>query len=445
MDSSDVERMRLKKQQQKARRKEKKAAKERAAEEEAVHISEALRRLRMLWPGLTRRTLKAIRMEGMYSPINDLTYGDWEQIGRDMANCDELEVVYLGSDDARELNDVDQKISSLFQGWTRSNSIRNISLRCSELSTVGLQSMVPFLMNANNLQRLDLSDTNIQSEGFNALFRALRDSPIAKLKCENCGIESIEVDAERFPKQLSALNLDQNNFINAAGCHEIAKLLQRRDATLSTLSLYNNDIDDGAVDILANSLQNNSSLCHLFLTYNGISIEGMKLLLNLVNDISSIKATLQTNSTLHSIHVGRNGEEMEEVREYIEFACRFTSNRQKVIHTQLHSMRRANLCRLQGIRERFNAAFYGEFDPLHLPEILALVGQTHGLGELHMALRSSIATLFSTVDRVTCLEQKIAYHEARVASLRAEVAIIKRAEGNVAEVRNDSLNKRRRI
>ena len=53
MDSrSDVERMRLKKQQQKARRKEKKAAKERALEE-AVHISEALRRVRMLWPGLT--------------------------------------------------------------------------------------------------------------------------------------------------------------------------------------------------------------------------------------------------------------------------------------------------------------------------------------------------------------------------------------------------------
>eukprot|EP00985_Skeletonema_marinoi_P029402 scaffold27786_cov146-Skeletonema_marinoi.AAC.6 len=106
-------------------------------------------------------------------------------------------------------------------------------------------------------------------------------------------------------------------------------------------------------------------------------------------------------------------------------------------------MRRADLCRLQGI-ERSNAAFYGEFDPLHLPEILALVGRTHGLSELLVALKSSMTLLFSTVDRVKCLEQEMSYHQARVASLQAQIAAIKIAEGNVEEVENDPSNKRRR-
>ena len=39
--------------------------------------------------------------------------------------------------------------------------------------TAGVQSMVPFLQNANNLTSLDLDENIIQSEGFNFLFRAL--------------------------------------------------------------------------------------------------------------------------------------------------------------------------------------------------------------------------------------------------------------------------------
>ncbi len=439
-----MERMRLKKQQQKARRKEKKAAKERAAEE-AVHISEALRRLRVLWPGLTNRTLKELSTIGGFGPIDDLTSEDWEQLGRDMAKCGKLETVSFGIGITGELDNVDQNISSLFQGWTRSKSIRVICVRYNELSVEGMRSMVPLLLNANNLRNLDLSYSNIQSEGFNLLFEALRGSPIEELNCASCGIESIQVDAEHIPKQLQQLFLEQNN-ISAAGCRGIAKILQRRGATLFALTLDNNNIDDDAVDILANSLQNNYSLVFLGLQHNAISIEGMVVFLKLVNEISSIKGTLQTNCFLNDIclFVGEVAEDLEEIQECIQSACDFHSNRKKVIHTQLHSARRAKLCRLQQI-ERSNAAFYGAFDPLHLPEILALVGQAHGLGELHVALRSSIATLLSTVDRVTCLEQEITYHEARAANLRAELAAIKRAEGNVVEVGNDSRNKRRRI
>ena len=61
-----------------------------------------------------------------------------------------------------------------------------------------------------------------------------------------------------------------------------------------------------------------------------------------------------------------------------------------------------------------------------------------------MALKSSMTMLFSTVDKVKCLEQELDYHQARVASLQAQIAAIKIAEGNVEEVENDPSNKRRR-
>ena len=99
--------------------------------------------------------------------------------------------------------------------------------------------MVPFLQNANNLTKLDLDHNNIQSEGFNILFRALSDSPIERLCCNNCGIESIVIDNEHRPEHLKQLYLDGNS-INAAGCREIAKLLQGEDATLTELHLVDN-------------------------------------------------------------------------------------------------------------------------------------------------------------------------------------------------------------
>ena len=148
--------------------------------------------------------------------------------------------------------------------------------------------MVPFLQNASYLTHLDLDDNNIQSEGFNIMFRALRDSPIEELYCNRCGIESIEIDTEHIPKHLTWLSLI-GNIINANGCHELAKLLQGGDSTLKDLYLRGNTIDDEGVAILVAALQNNTSLTALSLRGNdAISKQGKVSLLRLVCNISSI-------------------------------------------------------------------------------------------------------------------------------------------------------------
>jgi len=320
--------------------------------------------------------------------------------------------------------------------------------------------MVPFLQNTAHLRWLDLDDNNLQSEGFNLLLRALRGSPIKNLSCARCGIRSIEIDINNcFPQHLTFLNLS-SNFINADGCHGLAELLQGGGARLSTLLLNKNEIDDDAVAILVDALQNNTSLTDLNLLNNdGISDQGMTILLKLVNDVSSIKATLQSNHTLQNIYInpGEPSDPNQKIQTNIDMATDINENRynpeaagrEKVIQTQLHSVNRVELCRLQGV----DHSLFSEIDPLHLPDVLALIGRSHGHGELYDVLSSSMMLLFSTVNVKKCIQQERDYHAAKVAEHRAKAeqldaklaAMEEAVEGNKRDQDNEQRsNKRRR-
>jgi hypothetical protein len=381
--------------------------------------------------------------------VQNMTDLDWYWLGSDISNSTHLEnVSLLGA-----LND--HKMSFFFRGLTRSTSIKKADYSNNGFSLAGVRSMVPFLQNSDSLNKLHLDGNNIQSEGINLLFRALRDSPIEHLSCNKCGIESIEIDNDYFPKHLKSLYL-YGNSINVDGCRELAKLLQGRDATLKTLWLCKNKIDDEAVAILVHALQSNTSLKELDLRNKvgdneGITLEGMKLCLRLVNDITSIKATMQSNRTLQKLKIRirkyeRIGNELLDTDEKviqggIDDAVAINrknendpeaAGKEKVIQAQLHSGRRAELAALQGVDDR---SLYSELNPLHLPEVLALVGQHHGRGELYAALKSSIVILFSTVNREECVKQQMEYHtaiikehESKLKALQAELATIKGEE-----------------
>jgi len=355
--------------------------------------------------------------------IQNISNEKWEELGRDIANNTHLTHVDLSYS---SLND--QKMSFIFRGLTRSISIEHLKLRHNRFGAIGARSMVPFLQNANSRTHLDLSYNHIQSEGFNMMCRALCDSPIETLTCRRCGIESIDIDSEHIPRNLKNLFLWENR-INADGCRGLAKLLQGGDSTLETLYLNNNQIDDKGVGILVNSLQNDSSMTELALGgNNGISFQGEMMLLKLVNDISSIEATLRSNQTLTYLH-GLDGQ----IQMHINGATRVNkqhnpgaAGREKVIQTQLNSARRAELAEIQGV----NHSLYSEIDPLHLPEVLELVGRRHGQRELYVALKSSIAGVISTVNEEQCIRQQMAYYAAKLEELGTKLAAIEAAEEN---------------
>jgi len=188
---------------------------------------------------------------------------------------------------------------------------------------------------------------------------------------------------------------------------------------LEELHLGQNEIDDEGISILANALQTNTSLSLMNLHGNEeITIEGMKLLLKLINDISSIKATLQSNHTLHSMSFPESFEsvpmfETEIVRE-IKQIFRMNeypwsnpdrTGKRKVILTQLDSKRRAKMCRLQGLGDDTKSP-YTELGPLLLPEVLEIVGKHHGLREFYESFRVRVADLWTTVNRKKVVQQR---------------------------------------
>ena len=353
--------------------------------------------------------------------IQNITDDGWEELGRDISNNTHLKNVYLC---ACAIDD--HKMSFLFEGLTRSSSIEYLELYSNQFQFRGVQSMVPFLQNADNLQYLDVSHNLLQSRGFNVLFQSIRNSPIKELHCSSCGIESIEIDSENIPKHLERLHLVLNDISND-GCREVAKFLQVDNSTLESLHLSSNNIDDAGVEILVDSLRNNTSLKRLDLRGNDrISTQGQILLLKLVNDVSSIEATLRSNHTLTNISVKVFDPEATldasfKIQRHIDEATAImyaVAARAKVISMQLHSAKRAELAALQGV----DHSVYSEIDPLHLPEVLSLIGRHHGQGELYMALLSSIMTILSTVNVMECIQQERAYHVAIAAEHEAIAA-----------------------
>ena len=111
-----------------------------------------------------------------------------------------------------------------------------------------------------------------------------------------------------------------------------------------------------------------------------------------------------------------------------------------MIQTQLNSAIRAELADLLGVHH----SLYSEINPLHLPEVLSLIGRHHGQGELYVASKSSIAGVVSTVNRKQCLQQQRAYHKAKLEAIEAEIAAIEAADGDVTQVASESRSSKRR-
>ncbi len=371
--------------------------------------------------------------------LQNMTDEAWEELGRDISNNTHLTEVELGGD----IND--QMMSCLFQGLTGSSSVIEMHLYENGLS-IGVRSMLTFLQNADNLTRLDLDDNTIQSSGFNELLWALRNSPIETLCVNRCSIEAIEIHSEHMPQNLKALHLFGNN-INSDCCRELAKLLKGGNATLQSLLLGDSKINDDGVEILVDALKKNTTLKTLYLNGNDdISERGLMMILGLVNDVSSIEATLQSNHTLQCIFEGAIIAKY--IQSHIYDAVRINKEfqddpdrvgKERIIQTQLNSEIRASLANIQGVSH----SLYSEIDPLQLPEVLTLVGSRHGQGELYVALKASIAGVISTVNRRECMKQRRDYHLAEAKQLDAELAAMDELEREVAAIESHRSKRRR--
>jgi len=337
----------------------------------------------------------------------------WHLLGRFIGNNNQVQRL-----DFSGVTLTDRNISLLSKEMQRNGSVDEIIFADTSLGVEGIRRLEPVLR-LKTMDFLCFNRNRVGDEGLEAIGRALASSPIQYLLLDDCDIKEVSI-SDGFPKYLDHLSLCYNT-INSAGCLALAQLLQREDSTLQTLLLRDNFIDDEGASILATSLRKNKTLTCLDLRGNPISEIGHGAFFSLVNDMSSIRATLSSNHTLEDVKFGKFGHFLDEsdimyLDDYYVDACLYScearfmqdalnvnsslaspeqAGRKKVINTQLNIIQRDWFFRLQGVRS--NDSLFSDIDcSLHLlPEMLALIGEHHGLSEMYAATLTSISTLTS--------------------------------------------------
>ena len=200
----------------------------------------------------------------------------------------------------------------------------------------------------------------------------------------------------------------------------LSNLLQQEGTTLASvakLHLNNVGIDDDDVEILANSLKHNTSLTNLDLGRNNITEIGYRTVLKLLNDVSSIDNTYNSNHSLTKVngaYIGKHDTpKMKKIKRHIDSALQM--NRQysdnaytgkvKVIHTQLNSANRMELAKVQEIDYSYESLFSG-VDPIVLPEVLALVERNCTHSVLFRMLVAVVPDLASLVNKEAALKER---------------------------------------
>lgn len=363
----------------------------------------------------------------------------WEVLGRYIANSTYLIIV-----DLDQSGTTDDKATSLFRGLTKSSSIAILDLMRNNIGINAMRSMVPFLKNSPNLSTLRMSSNSvISSEGFEIVMQSLnRSVAMEKLYFTSCNIRDIS-SLETYPlSNLRELYLSNNN-IGRGGFITIANLLQKEWSTLTELYLQSTGMENEEAEIIATSLKHNTKLQRLKLAFNDISQRGYVAFLRLLNDVSSIESTYNSNHTLTTLDLEHTRLENLSSVIHIRAACKLNqesssseaAGRAKVIHSQLNSQTRKQYCQWQGIQYSSigNLLADADIESVLLPDILALIGTKLGQDDLYAALIPLAPELMSYIDRKAMIETMMADRMSKIDARMAQIAALT-AEHN--ELRN---------
>ena len=337
------------------------------------------------------------------SDASHFTNDAWKLLGNYLANSNVLKCVNFNQ---AHMNT--SRMTPLFRELTKSDSIKSLSMYSTQWEPNSFDykdHMIPFLQNSN-LLFLNLYGNSISTDGFELLVKTLEGGSIKELRLDQCDIGSISALEDCTLPDLEELHLSRNNITTIPSLNnhkrlymldldynKISKPKLLHSEGLKSLSLSGNNIEDDGIDELANSLKHNTSLTELKLMNNKLSDMGLCPLLKLLNDVSSIGSTINSNHVLTSIRSFAFSDirdktdtpTKKEVRKLIKDATRINSKssnpgRDKIIQTQLNSTKRHKLAHLEGVSAE---SLLSEDESFILPEILSLVAETQGQNELY--------------------------------------------------------------
>jgi len=376
----------------------------------------------------------------------------WTLLGRYIANNTHLVEIDLNG-----CHLTDGKMSFLFRELVGSTSLKTLLLSDNDFGMIGVRSMIPLLQNSPNLSTLALgSNQNINNECFEVLVSALHGKSIRELYIYGCNITDASALNPCHLPNLQKLDLDGNNNISKEGCITLSNLLQKEGSTLAKLDLNCTGLDDEGIEILATSLKHNTKLKTLNLQENNdITERGLKSILKLMVDVSSIESTYNSNHTLSVCGIsGISGNaNTKKLKLLINSACNVNRawstaeavGRAKVIKYHLNSQKLKELCQLQGV-EYSDGNLFADIEPKLLPEILALIGDEHEQSDLFTALIHTAPDLLSYIDRKALINNEMENVKAQRAALKDECAQkVAEYERKIAALKTEMLTETSRL
>ena len=186
------------------------------------------------------------------------------------------------------------------------SNLKELFLEGNAINDEGLQALAVGLRNHCTLERLDLSGNAIGSEGL----RALVASDISSLRSLSLADNVIDDEAlgvfvqgiENF-NCLERLNLASNDMITSSGLAVLTPIFHRESCSLKEVDLAPTVIKDSGARAFAEALVGNESLTDFLFGYTNVTALGWSAFSTLLCDTSSINNTYLSNHTLEEIGI----------------------------------------------------------------------------------------------------------------------------------------------
>lgn len=382
--------------------------------------------------------------------VDDLTAEAWRKLGSYIAGNDYLRYVDLSG-----CNLDPSKFRGLSMGGA---ALRRLTFfKCQQNWDI---DSTCFDLLLDSLEGGAIEDLNVGSCSIKNPM-ALARCTLPKLRSLDLGNNGItDLSTLANITHLESLDLS-NNSVEEGGFRAIADLLQHEGCSLKHLHLQYSRMGDAGAIVLTESLKCNTELENLDVRGNDLGHEGLGAFLKLLNDVSSIKKTENSNHTLRDLGICRSRNEYDrddlweaEMNDLLDIRptrdderrqkdMKATKNRiynaletnsehpgnpqaagrDKVRETQLCRRTREELCHLQGIECSSYHQLFSDLDTVLLPDVLALVGErSYAQNELYPVVVAKASDLASLIDRETMIRGEKAKNEARIAAITAELA-----------------------
>lgn len=183
--------------------------------------------------------------------------------------------------------------------------IQELSLNDNHLGSVGFSAVAAFLERNTSLEKLDLSNNEMDDLGSATLLsKAMRNHPrLERLELKRCRIgDNPDILRAILQSNVNFVGLDGNR-IGSSGAMEISNFIESNES-MKSISLSFNKFNDDDAAILSRSLKKNTHLKYMYMWNNALSNYGTKTMFSAIFDASCMGAMYESNHHCN-IHLSR--------------------------------------------------------------------------------------------------------------------------------------------